>query len=109
MPPGDINESLPRHGTVASLDAEVVQIADAIGQRARRLGLIQGAVQLIPKLTRLVRTAIRRRVTTVALRATSRVQCLRPSCYARLAERVVGKVERLGQVTADQCYQLRMI
>ena len=34
-------------GAVASLDAEVVQVGDAIWQRAERRGLVQGAVRAV--------------------------------------------------------------
>ena len=32
-------------GTVAPLDTELVQVGDAVGQRAERRGLFQGAVR----------------------------------------------------------------
>ncbi len=43
MPPGDTHESRLRR--VAPLDPELVQVTDAIGQRAQRRGLVQGAVR----------------------------------------------------------------
>ena len=32
-------------GTVAPLDPELIQVGDAIGQRAQRRGLVQGSVR----------------------------------------------------------------
>jgi hypothetical protein len=41
MPPGDIRHA---SGAVAPPDADAVQVGDAVGQRAERRGLFQGAV-----------------------------------------------------------------
>ena len=46
MPPGDTHES--RLGTVTPLDPELIQVDDAIGQRAQRRGLVQGSVRPVP-------------------------------------------------------------
>ena len=52
MPPGDIHEH--PSGAVAPLDAEVVQVGDAIWQRAERRGLVQGAVRPVRVVEALV-------------------------------------------------------
>ncbi len=35
-------------GTVTPLDPELIQVGDAIGQRAQRRGLVQGSVRPMP-------------------------------------------------------------
>jgi hypothetical protein len=35
-------------GTVTPLDPELIQVGDAIGQRAQRRGLVQGPVRAVP-------------------------------------------------------------
>ncbi len=35
-------------GTVTPLDPELIQVGDAIGQRAQRRGLVQGSVRPVP-------------------------------------------------------------
>jgi hypothetical protein len=37
-------------GTVAPLDPELIQVGDAIGQRAQRRGLVQGSVRPAPAI-----------------------------------------------------------
>jgi hypothetical protein len=35
-------------GTVTPLDPELIQVGDAIGQRAQRRGMVQGSVRPVP-------------------------------------------------------------
>jgi hypothetical protein len=63
---------------VAPEDAEVVQVGDAIGQRAERRGLVQGAVPVL------------------LFGCESGITCLLPFSPGRVAEDVLGYRNRCG-------------